>query len=453
MSSKTVMCSRIWTGELADALRQALRMTNESFADYLGAAPRTVAYWRKRPDMVPLSAMQQALDRALAEAPDSAKAQFALLAYGPTAPEPCSESVILRIPFDSMTSHVWTRDDSQILSASFDVALADASVEAIERLAHVWLISEPPQAIELSHGRRISESLVDAVEHRVIQVRRADDFITGAASHDLVRAELRATTKLLNEAEMTETQARRLLTAVAELAQLGAWIAADGGLLAEAGRYVRGGVLAARAASDMPLAANVLSTYSYQIANNGNPNDAAILARTAYQGGQRDATPYARALLLERVAWASAKANDRQSCERALSAVDEEFSRGTRDSDPDWLYWLNQQEVEVMAGRCYTELRKPSRAASLLTTAIGGYDQSLIRENALYMSWLAEDYAQLEDIDQAADLGTRVAELASRTSSARTRERLNHIAELLSPYRESAAAQEFFEAYSSVGSA
>ncbi len=40
-----------WTGRRADALRQALRMTNESFADYLGVAARTVAYWRERPDV------------------------------------------------------------------------------------------------------------------------------------------------------------------------------------------------------------------------------------------------------------------------------------------------------------------------------------------------------------------------------------------------------------------
>ena len=42
-----------WTGGQADALRQALRMTNESFADHLGVAVRTVAYWRNRPGMIP----------------------------------------------------------------------------------------------------------------------------------------------------------------------------------------------------------------------------------------------------------------------------------------------------------------------------------------------------------------------------------------------------------------
>src|SRR5258706_527408 len=36
-----------WTGGDADLLRQSLRMTNESFAEYLGVAVRTVACWRK----------------------------------------------------------------------------------------------------------------------------------------------------------------------------------------------------------------------------------------------------------------------------------------------------------------------------------------------------------------------------------------------------------------------
>src|SRR5581483_10254842 len=69
-----------WTGADADRLRQALRMTNESFAEYLGVAVRTVAYWRRQPGISPMPAMQETLDAALERAPDRAKAQFALLA-------------------------------------------------------------------------------------------------------------------------------------------------------------------------------------------------------------------------------------------------------------------------------------------------------------------------------------------------------------------------------------
>ena len=59
-----------WTGGHADLLRQSLRMTNESFAEYLGVAVRTVAYWRKRPETVPKPAIQETLDAALERAPD-----------------------------------------------------------------------------------------------------------------------------------------------------------------------------------------------------------------------------------------------------------------------------------------------------------------------------------------------------------------------------------------------
>jgi tetratricopeptide (TPR) repeat protein len=439
-----------WTGELANALQRSLRMTNESFAAQLGASPRTVAYWKKRPDMVPQPAMQRSLDATLSSAPERVKAQFAILSHeSPRTPQSPLDGVA-GIPFESMTSHTWTREDSQALAASFDDALSAPIVDEIERLAHVWLISEAPQAIELAQGRRIGPSLIEAVEHRVIQLRRADDFITGTTSHELIRSELKATTGLLAEAELDDDQARRLLTAVGELAQLGAWVAADAGLLEEATKYVRGGVLAARAAGDEPLAANVLSTYSYQVANNANPNDAVVLARTAYRGGERNATPITRTLLLERVAWASAKTGDLRSCERALGEVEDIFSAGPRDNDPDWVYWMNREEVDVMAGRCYTELGKPGKAVALLTDAIGNYDQTLIRENALYLSWLAEDFVQLHDLDQASDLGIHMAQLVSRTKSARAKNRLDHVAALLTPNQASAPVKEFLDAYSSV---
>lgn len=84
-----------WTGRQADLLRQAFRMSNESFAERLGISVRTVAYWRKRPDMVPVTAMQGVLDTALEDAPDQVKAKFSAFMEGDadqasaaTTPEP-----------------------------------------------------------------------------------------------------------------------------------------------------------------------------------------------------------------------------------------------------------------------------------------------------------------------------------------------------------------------------
>jgi hypothetical protein len=129
--------------------------------------------------------------------------------------------------------------------------------------------------------------------------------------------------------------------------------------------------------------------------------------------------------------------------------VEENFSAGPRDDDPDWLYWLNREEIDVMAGRCYTELKKPARAEPLLTNAMARYDQTLVRENSLYLSWLAEDHVQLGEIEHAAAIALQMAALAARTNSARTDTRLRYLAKQLGPYRGTASVTEFFDEYQS----
>lgn len=346
-----------------------------------------------------------------------------------------------------LSKREWSREDISYLSTLFDGAIKRSSLADIEMLSHEWLSADTPQLLELKAGRNIGQPLINAVEHRVIQLRRADDFVSGRVSHALVRQEIQATTQLLDDAALTEEQARRLLTAIGELAQLAAWVAADAGLYKVAAEYTEGGVVAAHAAGDYALAGNVISTLSYQLANTGNPRQAAILARTAYAGARRDATATARALLLERIAWADAKSGDAKSCERTLGAVDENFSHSVPEDDPDWVYWLNKEEVDVMAGRCFTELKQPSKAEPLLKNATSSYDSSLVRENSLYLSWLAEDYIQMDEIGNAVEIAMRVLELGSRANSARTDLRLRHLANLLRKYRDTPSVADFLDRY------
>jgi hypothetical protein len=136
-----------WTGRDADLLRQSLRMTNESFAEHLGVAVRTVANWRKQPEIIPKSAMQETLDAALERAPDRAKAQFTLLAergkradlldspeirdphpFGPTSSPPSADQAIprQRIPPD---------DIDDLLAQLTVTGTAGDTIEQIERAA------------------------------------------------------------------------------------------------------------------------------------------------------------------------------------------------------------------------------------------------------------------------------------------------------------------------------
>lgn len=73
-------------------------MTNESFAEYLEVAVRTVAYWHQRPTTIPRPAQQAALDAGLERASDRVKAQFALLTSQTEGDNQASQFGSLEIP-------------------------------------------------------------------------------------------------------------------------------------------------------------------------------------------------------------------------------------------------------------------------------------------------------------------------------------------------------------------
>jgi hypothetical protein len=142
------------------------------------------------------------------------------------------------------------------------------------------------------------------------------------------------------------------------------------------------GVRAAHAGGDAAGAADNLSSLAYQVANVGHPAEAVTLARSAYAGARHDATATTRALLAERVAWAAARAGETGSAERALGAVEADFERRSSDDDPEWVYWLDPDEIEIMAGRAWTQLRRPLRAVQILERAVAGYGADTGRETA-----------------------------------------------------------------------
>ncbi|MEU6552077.1 NUDIX domain-containing protein [Streptomyces sp. NPDC046915] len=96
-----------WTGRTACALQQALRMTNDAFADHLGVGVRTVASWHSSPDIVPRAEIQSALDTAYERSTPSVQRRFSLL----TRPKPNAvEAQALRVAIA-----IVTRDDEVLL--------------------------------------------------------------------------------------------------------------------------------------------------------------------------------------------------------------------------------------------------------------------------------------------------------------------------------------------------
>ncbi|MFE2757800.1 transcriptional regulator [Actinosynnema sp. NPDC059335] len=269
----------------------------------------------------------------------------------------------------------------------------------------------------------------------MVELRHLDDVVYGDDLYPLIRRELSEAEKLVRSAAYRESTGRRLLVVVGELAQLAGWVASDAGRYREARQLYLDGARAAREADDRVLAAQLLSSLGYQMATVGNAEDAALLARTAVKGADR-ASPVVKALLLERLAWASARTRDRSATMRALDAVDDTYEQRSDDvQEPEWVYWLNRDEIDVMAGRCLVELGRPSEAEPLLSRAISSYDSSHVREVALYLSWLAEAFVKADMIDAAAETLDRARMVAQGVDSKRLDTRMRQVESLAAARR------------------
>lgn len=319
------------------------------------------------------------------------------------------------------------------------------------RAVHEWLITPPPQKVDIAAGRRIGEALVSKVEKRVVQLRLLDDFVGGRDLLMIVEKEVALTGQLLNEAAYNEVLGRRLLVAIGELCQLASWVAADAGAHAKATQYVGVGIKAAHAADDRALAANLISTLAYFRTNIGKIDDGILYAQTAIHGGARGASAATVALFRERAAWALACAGQQRQAELALAAVESDFLRSKPDEDPEWVYWLNTDEIEVMAARCFIKLGQPKLAVEKLTKIISRYDQRMTREAALYTSWLSEAHILDRNIEEAAHYALLSAELTSRTSSARSDDRVVVLAENLRDFASTPAVRDFLETTADLG--
>ncbi|WP_198287111.1 helix-turn-helix transcriptional regulator [Frankia sp. QA3] len=284
-------------------------------------------------------------------------------------------------------------------------------------------ITRPLDFIKPPSGSHLGADLPDHLRRRTARLRRLDDILGGGETYDLYRAEYEATSAIVQSSGYDEATGRALLSILAEQAQQAGWAAFDAGNQAEASRLYKESHERAVAAGDSPLAGNALAYLAYQTGETDR-RAAVKLAIKSCQVAGPDAPSTVRALLRTRLAWAHANVGNAREVERALTAAEAALAEDDERPQPDWAAWVDHNEVSIMTGRCWAELRRPLRAVPVLERVLGSFDEAHARDKSLYLSWLADAYLTADEIEQAASVAGRVLDLSAGVASARPRQRI-----------------------------
>ena len=360
-----------WTGARADALRSSLRMTNESYAEHLGVAVRTVAYWRQRPETIPQPAIQDTLDAALERAPDRAKALFAALAG--------------------------EGDHSDQASGDVEPLLVSASVTGPE-----FGDSEYLQAIR-SH---IDE--IVALDNRF-----------GAA--DLIRLSTRFFRTLhdhLGAGTYDPGLERDLHSAAGELAEVVGWLAYDAEAHDLCRRMNQESLYFTRLAGDRTIELLTLQNSSMHAASQGHPREALQIARSVLEGDYR-LSPRLMALFLTRKARALAQGGD-DSALALFPEIRALFLQGVSDGDPAWAWWFDQRELDWHEAMVDRDLGLSGRAVDQFERSVMAIPSDEIRSQYVHRAYLLQAQVDTGTWEAAEQTIRQLIPLSREVASTRT---------------------------------
>ncbi|MEL5961024.1 tetratricopeptide repeat protein [Streptomyces sp. CLV115] len=294
--------------------------------------------------------------------------------------------------------------------------------------------------------RRVGEREIGAVEKAVRQIRLLDDRHGGDGLYRRASGPLRAAYALLDSGTATRrSTADRLHAGAGELAISVGWLAHDSGRFEDARSHYAEALATARVAGDAALEAHAFCNTSFLARDAGRPRESVRAAEAGQRAAQPLGSPRLLALLALREAGGRAGLGDRTGCERAIGRAHTAFGRGPRDTDPEWMTFFREAELEMLQAQCWSALGDWSRAARHALRATRLQDPHFTRNLALYRAELTWDLARAGRAAEAATAGHQVLDLLDRVRSTRIRAMLAEATGVLVPQRGVAEVRDFLE--------
>lgn len=392
-----------WSGGRADLLRQAFRMTNESYAEHLGVSVRTVANWRGNPEVIPRSAIQEILDVALERAPDRVKAQFAVLIG--EAEGGSQES-----------SHL----------ESFETSLNVTSESEIE-----------------------GSELLESINSHIHEIVALDNRFGGA---DLLKLSTRFFRNLRDQLGTGCYDPRLehdLHSAAGELAEVVGWLAYDAEAHDLCRRMNQESLYFTRLAGDKIIELLTLQNSSMHAAAEGRPREALQIARSVLEGDYK-LSPRIKALFLTRKARALAQSGD-ESALRLLPEIRGLYLNGVSDADPAWAWWIDDRELDWHEAMVQRDLGRASKAIDHFERSVMAIPADEIRSQYVHRAYLLQSQVDNETWDAAEQTARQLIPLSKEVASTRTAVILRGIPSQLS--KHGIASSGFQEQFSLLSAA
>ena len=395
-----------WTGQEAADLRAALRMPITEFAARMGIHERTISVWEsKGTGIVPTPAMQQVLDVALEQAPDTVKDRFALMCAQRRA------TVSLDGGDDDVASDLNRRELLRLLAITAPaVAMASGDAVDAERLASRTADCSP--ALVAEYGKvnaRLWRVYAQAAPKRAVL--------------PLVNTHLAVITSRLRDAGGAARQ--ELCVLVSDLFQLSGEIFFDQNRYTDAAHCYTLAADAAREARSADLWSCAMTRHSF-IYVYGREFPGAVPMLEAATGiarkGNRSLSTWQWASCVR--AQALAGLGDLAGSQRALDDAQTVTTlRGPVRND-GWLRFDGSRLPEER-GSCYTMLGRPDLAAGSLEAALT-HDLSPRRRGSVHTD-LAANGLQRRDLDQFTTHAETALHLAGETGSGYVTRRLKDL--------------------------
>ena len=297
---------------------------------------------------------------------------------------------------------------------------------------------------------RAGGSEAGALEEAVRKIRLLDDRHGADGLYRRAAAPLRTAYELLDAGTTRQATTDRLYAGAGELAISVGWLAHDSGRFDDARSHYAEALATARMSGDPGLEAHAFCNTAFLARDAGRPREAVRAAQAAQRAARAVGSPRLMSLLALREAGGWAGLADRTGVEQALARAQALYDRGPSESDPEWMTFYGEAELEGLEAQCWSTLGDWPRAARHAHRAADLQDPHFTRNIALYTAELADDLARGGRPDEAAMAGMRVLDLLDEVQSSRIQTMLAGTARVLLPHRRASGVSTFLERHASL---